>query len=116
MLSQTEFAGWARAIGAPELLADPRYADMATRFLNWNDLRAFSAPRIAALSTAQAVARLGEAGVPGGVAHPPAALAGQDRKGGAEGKLVSVRVGRGVRMSIYKQNNRKQNWKERVIP
>src|SRR3546814_9396244 len=27
MLSQTEFAGWARAIGAPELLADPRYAE-----------------------------------------------------------------------------------------
>jgi crotonobetainyl-CoA:carnitine CoA-transferase CaiB-like acyl-CoA transferase len=76
MLSQAEFEGWARAIGAPELLDDPRYADMATRFLNWNDLRAFSAPRIAAMTTAEAVARLGEAGVPCGVANPSAALAG----------------------------------------
>ena len=75
MLSQAEFEGWARAIGAPELLADPRYADMATRFLNWNDLRAFSAPRIAAMTTADAVVRLGEAGVPCGVANPSAALA-----------------------------------------
>src|SRR3546814_11657079 len=39
MLSQTEFAGWARAIGAPELLADPRYADLATRFLNRSEER-----------------------------------------------------------------------------
>lgn len=76
MLSQAEFAGWTRAIGAPELLDDPRYADMTKRFLNWDDLRAFSAPRVATLSTAEAVARLGEAGVPCGVANPSAALAG----------------------------------------
>src|SRR3546814_20055105 len=81
MLSQTEFAGWARAIGAPELLADPRYADMATRFLNWNDLRAFSAPRIAAMSTDEAVARLGEAGVPCGVANPSSARPEKGRGG-----------------------------------
>jgi len=43
MLSQSEFEGWARAIDAPELLADPRFADMTTRFLNWDDLRAISA-------------------------------------------------------------------------
>ena len=76
MLSQAEFEGWARAIGAPELLDDPRYADMTKRFLNWNELRAFSAPRLAAMTTTEAVARLGEAGVPCGVANPSAALPG----------------------------------------
>lgn len=74
MLSQAEFEGWAQAIDAPELLADPRYADMTTRFLNWSDLRAFSAPRIAALSTEEAVARLANAGVPCGVVNRSAAL------------------------------------------
>ncbi|PZO89779.1 MAG: CoA transferase [Sphingomonas sanxanigenens] len=76
MLSQVEFEGWTRAIGAPELLDDPRYADMTKRFLNWNDLRAFSAPRVQALSTSEAVARLVEAGVPCGVANPSDALPG----------------------------------------
>ena len=76
MLSQSEFEGWARAIEAPELLADPRFADMTTRFLNWDDLRAISAPRIAALSTREAVARLADAGVPCGVANRSVALPG----------------------------------------
>jgi len=74
MLSQAEFEGWAGAIDAPDLLADPRYADMTKRFLNWNDLRAFSAPRIAALPTSEAVARLVDAGVPCGVVNRSAAL------------------------------------------
>lgn len=74
MLSQAEFEGWTRAIGAPELMDDPRYADMTKRFLNWDDLRAFSAPRVAEMTTSEAVARLGEAGVPCGVAHRSAAL------------------------------------------
>ena len=74
MLSQAEFEGWARAIDAPELLDDARYADMTQRFLNWDDLRTFSAPRLAAFSTVEAVARLGEAGVPCGIANPSAAL------------------------------------------
>lgn len=76
MLSQSEFEGWTRVIDASELLTDPRYADMATRFLNWNELRAFSAPRIAAMTTADAVERLSEAGVPCGVANRSAALPG----------------------------------------
>lgn len=76
MLSQAEFEGWTKAIGAPELLDDPRYVDMTKRFLNWNDLRAFSAPRVQALSTSEAVARLVEAGVPCGVANPSDALPG----------------------------------------
>lgn len=76
MLSQSEFEGWTRAVAAPQLLADPRYVDMSTRFLNWNDLRAFSAPRIAAMTTAEAVERLTEAGVPCGVANRSAVLPG----------------------------------------
>ncbi|AMG73813.1 CaiB/BaiF CoA transferase family protein [Sphingopyxis granuli] len=74
MLSQSEFEGWARAIGALELLSDPRYADMVTRFLHWDDLRAFSAPRVAAMTTSEAVERLAEAGVPCGVANRSAVL------------------------------------------
>ncbi|WOF42032.1 CoA transferase [Sphingopyxis indica] len=76
MLSQSEFEGWARAIDAPELLADPRFADMTARFLNWDDLRAISAPRIAALTTEKAVARLVAEGVPYGVANRSGALPG----------------------------------------
>lgn len=74
MLSQAEFEGWVRVIGAPELLDDQRYADMTRRFLNWDDLRAFCAPRIATLSTAEAVDRLVEAGVPCGVVNRSPAL------------------------------------------
>lgn len=74
MLSQAEFEGWARALDVPKLLSDPRYADMTKRFLNWDSLRAFCAPRVETLSTEEAVAKLGEAGVPCGVVNTSEAL------------------------------------------
>ncbi len=76
MLSQAEFEGWSHAIDAPDLLADPRFADMTRRFLNWSDLRAFSAPHIAELSTEEAVQRLADEGVPCGVVNRSASLLG----------------------------------------
>lgn len=69
MLSQAEFAGWANAVGVPDVLEDPRFAGMATRFLNWDALRAIGSPGLVAMSTEEATRRLRAAGVPCGVAH-----------------------------------------------
>jgi len=69
MLSQDEFAGWAQTVEAPEALEDPRFADMASRFLNWDALRDIGEAKLAGMSTEQATARLRGAGVPCGVAN-----------------------------------------------
>ena len=74
MLSQDEFEGWARAIEATDLLENPLFADMTKRFLNWNELRASCAPRIARLTTKEAVRRLAEEGVPSGVVNRSGSL------------------------------------------
>ncbi|MEG3178748.1 CoA transferase [Sphingomonas sp. RB3P16] len=69
MLSQAEFAGWARALGVSQVFEDPRFADMASRFRNWDALRAIGAPHLADMTTTDATARLRMAGVPCGVAN-----------------------------------------------
>ncbi len=74
MLSDAEFLGWVRALGAPQILADPRFGDMAGRFSNWDALRAFCAPMVAALATHDIVARLRQAEVPCGIANHSEAL------------------------------------------
>jgi crotonobetainyl-CoA:carnitine CoA-transferase CaiB-like acyl-CoA transferase len=69
MLSQDEFAGWARTVGVPEVLEDPRFADMASRFLNLDALREIGGAKLAEMSTEHATLRLRAAGVPCGVAN-----------------------------------------------
>jgi crotonobetainyl-CoA:carnitine CoA-transferase CaiB-like acyl-CoA transferase len=64
MLSQSEFEGWADVVGLPELITDPRFSDTAARFRNWDALRLSSAPHIASLDTATAIAALKRAEVP----------------------------------------------------
>lgn len=74
MLSQGEFEGWARVLSAPELLGDTRFADMASRFLHWDEMREIAAPRLAAMTTAAAISKLKNAGVPCGIANRSEAL------------------------------------------
>ncbi|PWR24147.1 CaiB/BaiF CoA transferase family protein [Zavarzinia aquatilis] len=69
MLSQEEFAGWSRAIGMPDLLSDPRFETMRLRFLNWAELRDRCSAAVAALTTDEALSRLGREGVPCGRAN-----------------------------------------------
>ncbi|SCU76102.1 Acyl-CoA transferase/carnitine dehydratase [Cupriavidus necator] len=69
MLSQVEFEGWARAVGAEQLLEDPRFSDMQSRFQNWGALREFGEKKLGELTTSEAAARLRSAGVPCGVAR-----------------------------------------------
>lgn len=64
MLTQSEFDAFSRAVAAPELLADPRFADMPSRFAHWGDLRQAAAPVLAALDTGGVIARLRAEGVP----------------------------------------------------
>jgi len=66
MLSEKEFKAWCDAVGAPELLSDPRCADMASRFFNWDYIREVCAPRVEALDITPLLERLREAGVPAG--------------------------------------------------
>lgn len=88
MLSQAEFAGWARAVGVPEVLDDPRFAGMAARFLNWDALRAIGSPGLAVMSTEEATGRLRAAGVPCGVAHDSRGVRDHAQLG-ADGYLVT---------------------------
>lgn len=74
MLSDAEFRGWVRALDAPQVLADPRFGDMAGRFANWDDLRALCAPIVAGMATHEVVERLRQAEVPCGVANRSEAL------------------------------------------
>lgn len=74
MLSQAEFEGWARALSAPELLSETQFSDMASRFLHWDAMREIAAPRLAAMTTAMAILRLKNSGVPCGIANRSEAL------------------------------------------
>src|SRR5690606_22360049 len=58
MLSHAEFAGFSRALELPALLADPRFADMASRFVHWEALREMAAPRAATLPVERLVGAL----------------------------------------------------------
>lgn len=74
MISDQEFTGFAKAIGAPGLVADERFADMPTRFHHWDAIRAAGEPYLAALSCEEAARRLREAGVPCGIVNSGDAL------------------------------------------
>lgn len=66
MLSEKEFRAWCEAVGAPELLDDPRCADMASRFLNWDFIRETCAPKVARQPVDELLTQLRAAGVPAG--------------------------------------------------
>lgn len=66
MLSETEFACWCEAVGAPDLLNDPRCADMASRFMNWDVIRQVCEPKVAEQGIEALLERLRTLGVPAG--------------------------------------------------
>ncbi len=66
MLSEKEFSCWCEAVGAPELLDDPRCADMASRFMNWDVIREVCEPRVAEQDLETLLERLRSMGVPAG--------------------------------------------------
>lgn len=66
MLSEKEFACWCEAVGAPELRADPRCADMASRFANWDVIREVCEPKVAREPLETVLGRLRAMGVPAG--------------------------------------------------
>lgn len=78
------FARWAKMIGAPELIDDPRYATDMLRGNNGIALSERMAAWCAARTTAEAITELGEAKVPAGpvlkpgeaLAHPQVVAAG----------------------------------------
>lgn len=74
MVSDEEFAGFAAAIGAPDLPADERFADMPSRFHHWDAIRAAGEPHLAAMSVQEAARRLRAAGVPCGIVNSAEAL------------------------------------------
>ncbi len=84
VVSNPIFARWARMIGAPELIDDPRYADDMVRGDNGAALSARMAAWCAERTTEEAMAALGEARVPAGpvlspgqvMAHPQVQASG----------------------------------------
>ena len=66
MLSEKEFVCWCEAVGALELREDPRCADMASRFANWDVIRAVCEPKVAREPLEIVLGRLRAMGVPAG--------------------------------------------------
>ncbi len=93
MLSEKEFGAWCEVVGAPQLLDDPRCADMASRFINWDFIRETCAPLAAHQSVDDLLDRLRKAGVPAGkvntsddiLNHPQLANSGFIYEGEADG-------------------------------
>ncbi len=93
MLSEKEFGAWCEVVGAPQLLDDPRCADMASRFINWDFIRETCAPLAEHQSADELLDRLREAGVPAGkvntsddiLNHPQLANSGFLYEGEADG-------------------------------
>lgn len=93
MLSEKEFGDWCEAVGAPQLLDDPRCADMHNRFINWDFIRETCAPLAEHQSVDDLLDRLRKAGVPAGkvntsddiLSHPQLANSGFVYEGDAEG-------------------------------
>jgi len=100
ILSEAEFRGWAEAINAPDVLDDKRFGDMASRFLNWDALRAQCSSKLGSLTTVEALQRLRAAGVPCGAANQSADLLDHDQLQ-FEGFIQTVhhpRIGRTTRV------------------
>ncbi len=84
VVSNPIFARWARLIGAPELIDDPRYADDMARGDNGAALSELMAAWSATRTTDEAIEQLGTARVPAGpvlrpsqvMAHPQVVAAG----------------------------------------
>jgi len=84
IVSNPNFARWARLVGAPELIDDPLYADDMARGDNGVALSERMAAWCATRTTEEAIEQLGEARVPAGpvlapalvVAHPQVQAAG----------------------------------------
>ena len=93
MLSEKEFGAWCEVVGAPQLLDDPRCADMASRFINWDFIRETCAPLTEHQSADDLLNRLRKAGVPAGkvntsddiLNHPQLANSGFIYEGEADG-------------------------------
>lgn len=93
MLSEKEFGAWCEVVGAPQLLDDPRCADMASRFINWDFIRETCAPLAEHQSADELLDRLRKAGVPAGkvntsddiLNHPQLANSGFIYEGEADG-------------------------------
>ena len=93
MLSEKEFGAWCEVVGAPQLLDDPRCADMASRFINWDFIRETCAPLAEHQSADDLLNRLRKAGVPAGkvntsddiLNHPQLANSGFIYEGEADG-------------------------------
>lgn len=93
MLSEKEFGAWCEVVGAPQLLDDPRCADMASRFINWDFIRETCAPLAEHQSAHDLLNRLRKAGVPAGkvntsddiLNHPQLANSGFLYEGEADG-------------------------------
>lgn len=93
MLSEKEFGAWCEVVGAPQLLDDPRCADMASRFINWDFIRETCAPLAEHQSADELLNRLRKAGVPAGkvntsddiLNHPQLANSGFLYEGEADG-------------------------------
>lgn len=76
IVSNAIFARWARLVGAPELIDDPRYADDMARGDNGEALSARMAAWCAERTTEEAIETLGHARIPAGpVLHPAEVLA-----------------------------------------
>jgi crotonobetainyl-CoA:carnitine CoA-transferase CaiB-like acyl-CoA transferase len=93
MLSEKEFGAWCEVVGAPQLLDDPRCADMASRFINWDFIRETCAPLAEHQSADELLDCLRKAGVPAGkvntsddiLNHPQLANSGFLYEGEADG-------------------------------
>jgi len=64
-LQQVEFANMCRAIGAPEIAGDPRFANVAQRLAHRNELRELLEARVACWTTAELDARMAQEDAPG---------------------------------------------------
>ncbi|WP_375548727.1 CoA transferase [Oceanicaulis alexandrii] len=93
MLSEKEFSAWCDTVGARQLLDDPRCADMASRFKNWDFIRETCAPLAEDQPVDALLERLRKAGVPAGkvnssddiLTHPQLAASGFIYEGEADG-------------------------------
>lgn len=79
MLSEKEFSCWCEAVGAPELLEDPRCADMASRFMNWDVIREVCEPKVAEQDIETLLERLRAMGVPVGKVNTSEDIATHDQ-------------------------------------